>query len=104
MPTYTYACRKCGHQFDMFHSITATLRVKCDQCKGPCDRLLGKGSGIIFKGSGFYETDYKNKKGAPPEKRTASKSDSPSEGSAASKPAAKPESKTPPAAKAAAKD
>ncbi|HOK10140.1 MAG TPA: zinc ribbon domain-containing protein [Candidatus Hydrogenedens sp.] len=59
MPTYTYECVKCGYQFDYFHSITASPKVICEKCKGKCQRLIGNGSGIIFKGSGFYETDYK---------------------------------------------
>jgi len=61
MPTYTYECIKCGHRFDYFHSITATPKVVCGKCKGKCERLIGNGAGIIFKGSGFYETDYKKK-------------------------------------------
>ncbi len=61
MPTYTYECEKCGHQFDYFHSIKAEPKVVCEKCKGKCHRLIGTGAGIIFKGSGFYETDYKKK-------------------------------------------
>jgi len=61
MPTYTYECVKCGHRFDYFHSITANPKVVCEKCKGKCERLIGNGAGIIFKGSGFYETDYKKK-------------------------------------------
>ncbi|HOV33447.1 MAG TPA: zinc ribbon domain-containing protein [Candidatus Hydrogenedens sp.] len=61
MPTYTYECEKCGHQFDYFHSIKAEPKVICGKCKGKCHRLIGTGAGIIFKGSGFYETDYKKK-------------------------------------------
>lgn len=59
MPTYTYECKKCEHTFDVFHAIHANPRVKCEECGGACKRLLGTGAGIIFKGSGFYETDYK---------------------------------------------
>lgn len=62
MPTYSYECRKCGHVFDIFHSISATPRVKCEDCGGGVKRLMGTGAGIIFKGSGFYETDYKKGK------------------------------------------
>ena len=77
MPTYTYECKKCGHEMDVFHSITASPRPKCEECGGSCRRLLGSGAGIIFKGSGFYETDYKEKKGTPPKKeeKAAKKSD-----------------------------
>lgn len=67
MPTYTYACKKCGHFFDVFHSISATPAINCEECESPkTERQLGTGAGIIFKGSGFYETDYKTKKGTPP--------------------------------------
>ncbi len=63
MPTYTYECKKCGYRFDCFHSITAKPKIQCEKCKGICERLIGNGAGIIFKGSGFYETDYKKKGG-----------------------------------------
>lgn len=76
MPTYTYQCKKCGHTFDVFHAISASPRIKCESCgHRACTRLMGTGAGIIFKGSGFYETDYKDKKGKPasdakPEKKS----------------------------------
>ena len=62
---------------DVFHSISKKPRVKCEECGSSCRRLLGMGSGVIFKGSGFYETDYKNKSGKPSEKSesTAKNSD-----------------------------
>ncbi len=59
MPTYEYECKKCGH-FEEFQSITAAPLTRCPKCHGKVHRLLGTGSGIIFKGSGFYETDYKH--------------------------------------------
>ncbi len=76
MPTYTYECKKCGNRHDEFHGINANPRVKCEACGGACKRQIGTGSGIIFKGSGFYETDYKNKRGKPSDtgSDTASKS------------------------------
>jgi putative FmdB family regulatory protein len=61
MPTYEYECRSCGHVSDVFHNMTARPRVKCPECGGRTKKLLGAGAGIIFKGSGFYETDYKRK-------------------------------------------
>ena len=64
MPTYDYECRKCGHRFEQFQSITAAPLKTCPKCKGRLARLLSGGAGIIFKGSGFYHTDYK--KSAPP--------------------------------------
>jgi len=64
MPTYTYECLKCHNTQDVFHSISASPEVTCPACGGKCRRLLGTGAGIIFKGSGFYETDYKRKNGS----------------------------------------
>ena len=61
MPTYDYECQKCGDVFELFQSIKADPIKKCPKCKGKVIRLIGKGAGIIFKGSGFYHTDYKNK-------------------------------------------
>ena len=65
MPTYTYRCKKCGHEHTEFHAMSAAPRVRCGVCKGVCEKQIGTGAGIIFKGSGFYETDYKKKSGAP---------------------------------------
>ena len=62
MPTYDYLCSKCSHQFEKFQSITAGNLKKCPECgKMSLQKLIGAGSGIIFKGSGFYETDYRSK-------------------------------------------
>ncbi len=62
MPTYDYLCEKCGHKFEKFQSITAGASRKCPECgKMSLRRLIGAGAGIIFKGSGFYETDYRSK-------------------------------------------
>lgn len=69
MPTYTYECKKCGHTQDIFHSMSETRRVKCEDCGGMCRRLLGRGAGLIFKGSGFYETDYKRSGNGKGEKK-----------------------------------
>ena len=65
MPTYTYRCKKCGHEHTEFHAMSASPRVRCEVCKGVCEKQIGTGAGIIFKGSGFYETDYKKKSGVP---------------------------------------
>lgn len=60
MPTYEYACPKCGHQFETFQSMKDEPLQKCPKCKKTgLKRLLGTGAGLIFKGSGFYITDYK---------------------------------------------
>jgi putative FmdB family regulatory protein len=60
MPTYEYECQKCGHTFDAFQSIKDAPLKRCPKCKGKVKRLLGSGAGIIFKGSGFYQTDYRS--------------------------------------------
>ena len=65
MPTYTYKCKKCGAEQDVVHAMSATPKVACAACGGACVKQLGTGAGIIFKGSGFYETDYKKKSGGP---------------------------------------
>ncbi len=85
MPTYSYECGKCGHVFDVFHAMSATPKVHCESCKSArTKKLLGIGSGIIFKGSGFYETDYKDKKGTRPEKPTSTDSKPPAKETAKS--------------------
>jgi putative FmdB family regulatory protein len=61
MPTYDYKCEACGHTFEKFQSITAAPIRKCPQCgKNKVKRLLGTGGALIFKGSGFYITDYRS--------------------------------------------
>ncbi len=73
MPTYAYKCDHCEHDFELFQSITAEPRKKCPECKkSKVRRLIGTGAGIIFKGSGFYETDYRSanyKKAAEKDKK-----------------------------------
>jgi putative FmdB family regulatory protein len=62
MPTYQYECGACGHEFEALQSMTDKKLKKCPKCgKLKLHRLIGRGSGIIFKGTGFYETDYKRK-------------------------------------------
>lgn len=61
MPTYGYSCDDCGHEFEEFQSISAKPLKKCPECSGKVTRLIGGGSGVLFKGSGFYETDYRSK-------------------------------------------
>ncbi len=62
MPTYDYKCNDCGHLFEYFQKMTDEPLTECPECKGKLKRLIGNGAGMIFKGSGFYLTDYKNKK------------------------------------------
>lgn len=61
MPTYEYECLSCGHRFEASHSMTAKSLTKCPKCAKKVKRLIGSGAGIIFKGSGFYATDYRKK-------------------------------------------
>ncbi len=90
MPTYEYRCDACSHQFEEFQSIKAAPLLKCPECgKNKLVRLISGGAAIVFKGSGFYQTDYRSdsyKKGAKESKSTES-----------APPAAKPA--TPPATK-----
>lgn len=92
MPTYDYRCSACGHEFEEFQSITAAPLKKCPACgKSKLQRLIGIGAGVIFKGSGFYETDYRSDSYKKSAKAEADKSN----GSAPAKtetPAAKSES------------
>ncbi len=58
MPTYEYKCRSCGHVFEAFQKITDAPLTKCPECGGELYRVIYGGSGVIFKGSGWYVTDY----------------------------------------------
>ncbi len=68
MPTYDYVCDACGHAYELFQSMTDSVKKTCPKCgKKKLRRLIGAGSAIMFKGSGFYKTDYRSesyKKGA----------------------------------------
>ncbi|MEM8834712.1 MAG: zinc ribbon domain-containing protein [Planctomycetota bacterium] len=76
MPTYDYVCRACDHEFEEFQSMSAKPLKKCPACgKLKLERLIGTGAGVIFKGGGFYETDYRSdsyKKAAEADKKPAS--------------------------------
>ena len=61
MPTYDYRCRKCGHQFELFHGIKDDASKRCPKCRGVAQRVPAGGAGVLFKGSGFYVTDYRSK-------------------------------------------
>ncbi|MFB3896433.1 MAG: FmdB family zinc ribbon protein [bacterium] len=81
MPTYEYQCDNCGYKFEEFQKMTEAPLKKCPKCKksGKVHRLISAGAGIIFKGSGFYATDYRSsdyKKRASEEKSSSSSSSS----------------------------
>jgi len=97
MPTYDYECKKCGHQFETIQSIKDDPLKKCpkSECpegtgKGTVQRLIGAGGGLLFKGSGFYITDYrsdsykKSAKADKPGSDSSSESSSPSDGKSSS--------------------
>ncbi|MAI67591.1 MAG: FmdB family transcriptional regulator [Phycisphaerae bacterium] len=75
MPTYDYQCQDCGHEFELFQQMSAPVKKKCPECaKLQLKRLIGAGSAVMFKGSGFYETDYRSdsyKKGAKEAKESS---------------------------------
>jgi putative FmdB family regulatory protein len=60
MPTYEYECTKCGYEFERFQNMSEEPLKRCPKCRCKVRRLIGSGAGIIFKGSGFYETDYRS--------------------------------------------
>ena len=79
MPTYEYECKNCSKRFDKFQKITEEPLQECPYCSGEVYRVIGAGAGFIFKGSGFYTTDYRSdsyKKGAQAEKSGSSDSSS----------------------------
>jgi putative FmdB family regulatory protein len=101
MPTYEYRCEACGHEFELFQSMTDAVKRKCPECKElKLKRLVGSGAGIIFKGSGFYQTDYRSEsytKAAEADKKASTdgkveKSDSAKSDAASDAPAKKQES------------
>ncbi len=72
MPTYDYECTECKHSFEAFQQMNDKLLTECPECGAKLKRLIGSGSGIIFKGSGFYSTDYKKPvKESPAKPKTA---------------------------------
>jgi putative FmdB family regulatory protein len=78
MPTYRYECTKCGKVHEIFQSINAGRSRKCPDCGGKLERLIGRGGGVLLKGSGFYTTEYRSDsyKKAEKKERDAAKSGS----------------------------
>ena len=88
MPTYEYECRECGHQLEQFQGINAAPLKKCPACgRLRLRRLLGAGAGIIFKGSGFYQTDYRRGGTPPASGASHAAKETPGKPSAAAEPA-----------------
>ena len=61
MPTYVYRCKKCKHRFEVFHAMSDEMVRRCPRCKGKAERVPAGGAGLLFKGTGFYITDYRSK-------------------------------------------
>jgi putative FmdB family regulatory protein len=99
MPTYDYKCPKCGTEFQLVQKITAKGGAKCPKCGTKAERQLSGGAGLVFKGSGFYLTDY----GRGGQKPRSESSESGSSDTKADKPADKPKADKPAADKPAAK-
>src|SRR5688500_20171686 len=95
MPTYDYECDACGHSFELFQSISEPVKKKCPECGKPkLRRLFGTGAAVVYKGSGFYQTDYRSdsyKKAAEQDKPA---SESKSDGKSEAEPEAAAESKS----------
>ena len=85
MPTYEYRCLKCKKKFDKLQSMKEDPLKKCIYCSGKVERLIGAGAGLIFKGSGFYQTDYKNKKQTTEDRKQPAEGGSASGGKTESK-------------------
>jgi putative FmdB family regulatory protein len=88
MPTYEYKCDACRHRFEEVQSMSAKHLRRCPKCgKNRLQRLISSGAGLIFKGSGFYATDYKSSRsGGPPETKPETKSETKSDSKSDSKP------------------
>lgn len=89
MPTYEYICQACQHEFELFQQMSDPVKRKCPECgKLKLQRLIGTGAGVIFKGGGFYETDYRSdsyKKAAEAEKKSATNGEASGSGSDSSR-------------------
>jgi putative FmdB family regulatory protein len=101
VPTYDYECAACGHAFEEFQNMSDPLLKKCPKCgKRRLQRLFGTGAGILFKGSGFYETDYKQKTSSyasgKKDSEAKSGSEAKTDAKSESKSESKPESKSDP--------
>ncbi len=112
MPTYDYRCNACDHEFELFQSMSDKVKRTCPECgKKSLERLIGTGAALLFKGSGFYETDYRSESYTKAQKadkpdsdaKSGSKSDSKTDAKADSKSDKKPAKKDSAKTKAASK-
>jgi putative FmdB family regulatory protein len=71
MPNYDYKCNECAHTFEVFQKMSDAPLKKCPKCSGKVKRLIGTGSGPIFKGTGFYQTDYKSTESSKKKEKTS---------------------------------
>ncbi len=89
MPTYEYRCKSCEHEFELFQNMSDGVKRKCPECgRNTLERLIGTGAAVLFKGSGFYETDYRSES-----YKKAAKADSGDKGSSSDNGKSKTESK-----------
>lgn len=106
MPTYDYVCPKCGTTMEKFHGMNEKPRVRCTACRSLARKQIGAGAGVLFKGSGFYQTDYRSsayQASAKAEKSAATAPASPAPGAGVSTAGAKSASAEKPAAEKKAK-
>lgn len=97
MPIYGYRCRNCGHEFEILQKMSDAALTTCPKCSGPLQKLLYP-AGVIFKGSGFYSTDYKGSSSKTSSNGSESSSDNkPSGGQAASESKSEPKTESKPA-------
>jgi putative FmdB family regulatory protein len=96
MPTYDYRCKSCGYEFEEFQSMSSEKLIICPKCAEPSlKRLMSGGAGLVFKGSGFYLTDYKKSNSSPAASNSStSKSESNSESKTETKPESQSETKS----------
>jgi len=89
MPTYDYVCQACGHRLEIFQSMSESPKKKCPKCgKQRLQRQIGAGAAILFKGSGFYQTDYRSSSYSEGAKKESASTDSKPAADAAKTPAA----------------
>jgi len=86
MPTYAYRCPNCGHEYDKFQKISDSTRARCPKCRKRGEHVISVGGGLLFKGSGFYVTDYKRAGEKRPPEETAKTDGAKAEPAASKKP------------------